>query len=405
MIKNVAVLFYLKKRTNSKEEKVPVYVRITCDGQRAELATGQKIQSKLWNPSEERAKGKTEAVYKLNSALNDVELKINDTIRYLKDCSEELTAEKIKNRFLGKTEKPVMLVDVFKEHNRKVAALVNEEFAPATVTRYETTLKHTQDFMQWKYKISDIRVKQIDHRFISEFEFYLRSVRKCNNNSALKYIKNFGKIVRICLASGWITVNPFLNYKIKIKKVDRPFLSKEELEIMASKSFVSARLEQVRDIFLFSCYTGLAYIDVQKLRRSEIVKGHDGEQWIFTSRQKTDTPSRIPLMPYALSVIEKYRDHPQCEIEDKLLPILSNQKMNAYLKEIADLCNVNKDLTFHIARHTFATTVTLLNGVPIESVSKMLGHTNIKTTQHYARILDLKVGEDMGVLRKKLQSH
>jgi integrase len=176
------------------------------------------------------------------------------------------------------------------------------------------------------------------------------------------------------------------------------------LETMAQKTFVSTRLEQVRDIFLFSCYTGLAYIDVQKLKSSEIVSGHDGEQWIFTSRQKTDTPSRIPLMPYALGVIEKYRDHPQCEIEGRLLPILTNQKMNAYLKEIADLCGIDKDLTFHIARHTFATTVTLLNGVPIESVSKMLGHTNIKTTQHYARILDLKVGEDMGVLRKKLQT-
>ncbi|WPU91857.1 site-specific integrase [Mucilaginibacter sabulilitoris] len=208
--------------------------------------------------------------------------------------------------------------------------MANQEFAPATVTRYETTLKHTQDFMQWKYKINDIRVKQIDHQFISEFEFYLRTVRKCNNNSALKYIKNFGKIVRICLASGWIIVNPFLNYKIKIKKIDRPFLSKEELETMASKTFVSARLEQVRDIFLFSCYTGLAYIDVQKLKRSEIVKGFDGEQWVFTNRQKTDTPSRIPLLPYALGVIEKYRNHPQCEVEDKLLPILSNQKMNSY---------------------------------------------------------------------------
>ncbi|CAM3983695.1 site-specific integrase [Mucilaginibacter galii] len=297
-----------------------------------------------------------------------------------------------------------MLVDVFREHNRKVAALINQEFAPATVTRYETTLRHVVDFMQWKYKINDIRVKQIDHRFLSEFEFYLRSVRKCNNNSALKYIKNFGKIVRICIASGWITINPFLNFKIRIKKVDRPFLSREELEVMAKKTFVSARLDLVRDIFLFSCYTGLAYVDVQKLRRSEIVSGHDGEQWIFTSRQKTDTPSRIPLLPYALSVIEKYRDHPQRELEDRLLPILTNQKMNAYLKEIADLCGITKDLTFHIARHTFATTVTLLNGVPIESVSKMLGHTNIKTTQHYARILDIKVGEDMGALRKKLQT-
>lgn len=404
MIKNVAVLFYLKKRANSKEEKVPVYVRITCDGQRVELATGEKIQAKLWNPDEERVKGKTEIAFKRNRALDDVELKINDTIRYLKDCGEELSAEKIKNRFLGKTEKPVMLVDVFKEHNRKVAALVNQEFAPATVTRYETTLKHVQDFMQWKYKINDIRVKEIDHRFISEFEFYLRSERKCNNNSAFKYIKNFGKVIRICLASGWITINPFLNYKIKIKKVDRPFLSKEELEAMALKKFVSVRLEQVRDIFLFSCYTGLAYIDLQKLKRTEIAQGFDGEQWIFTSRQKTDTPSRIPLLPYALEVIDKYRNHPQCATEDRLLPVLSNQKMNAYLKEIADLCGITKDLTFHIARHTFATTVTLLNGVPIESVSKMLGHTNIKTTQHYARILDLKVGEDMGVLRKKMQS-
>jgi integrase len=258
--------------------------------------------------------------------------------------------------------------------------------------------------MKWKYKINDIRVKEIDHRFITEFEFYLRSVRKCNNNSALKYIKNFGKVVRICLANGWITVNPFLNYKIRIRKVDRPFLNKEELETMALKTFVSPRLEQVRDIFLFSCYTGLAYIDVQQLKRSEIVKGIDGEQWIYTNRQKTSTPSRIPLLPYALSVIEKYKDHPQCEVEDKLLPILSNQKMNAYLKEIADLCAIPKDLTFHIARHTFATTVTLLNGVPIETVSKMLGHTNIKTTQHYARILDIKVGEDMMNLKRKLSS-
>jgi hypothetical protein len=232
MIKNVAILLYLKKRAKSKEEKVPVYLRITCDGQRAELATAQKIQAKYWDPGQERVKGKMDSIIKLNSELNEVELKINDTIRYLKDLGEELTTEKIKNRFLGKAEKPVMLVDVFKEHNRKVAALVNQEFAPGTVTRYESTLKHTQDFMRWKYKIDDIRVRQIDHLFISEFEFYLRSVRKCNNNSASKYIKNFGKIVRICLANGWITVNPFLNYKIKIKTVDRPFLSKEELDTM-----------------------------------------------------------------------------------------------------------------------------------------------------------------------------
>jgi integrase len=217
----------------------------------------------------------------------------------------------------------------------------------------------------------------------------------------VKYIKNFGKIVRICLANGWITVNPILNYKAKVKNVDRVFLSAEELELLATKEFSIDRIAQVRDIFLFSCYTGLAYVDVKKLKASEVVNGVDGELWIYTKRQKTNIASRIPLLPPALRVIKKYKDHPKCVAEDRLLPVLSNQRMNAYLKEIADLCGINKDLTYHIARHTFATTVTLMNKVPIETVSKMLGHTSIKMTQHYAKILDFKISEDMAHLRKK----
>ena len=162
------------------------------------------------------------------------------------------------------------------------------------------------------------------------------------------------------------------------------------------------RLDYVRDVFLFSCYTGLAYVDVQKLKRTEIAVGADGERWIFTKRQKTDTPSRIPLLPFAEAIIKKYQNHEQCIIRDRVLPVFSNQKMNAYLKEIADVCGINKQLTFHIARHTFATSITLNNGVPIETVSKMLGHKNLRTTQHYAKILDLKVSEDMKLLKEKL---
>ena len=193
---------------------------------------------------------------------------------------------------------------------------------------------------------------------------------------------------------------PFVKYKPKVKEVKRDFLNAEELEVMANKKLVSDRVSQVRDIFLFSCYTGLAYADVKKLKRAEIVTGIDGQKWVYTNRQKTDTSSRIPLLPQAMELMAKYEEHPQCVNDGLLLPVLSNQKMNSYLKEIADACGINKELTYHIARHTFATTVTLANGVSIESVSKMLGHTNIKTTQHYAKILDMKVAQDMSKLRK-----
>jgi site-specific recombinase XerD len=184
-------------------------------------------------------------------------------------------------------------------------------------------------------------------------------------------------------------------------EVERAFLSMEEIETMLNKVFVSDRLNQVKDIFLFRCFTGLAYVDVKKLSRKNIAIGVDGDRWIYINRTKTDTRSNIPILPIASYLLEKYKDHPQVINQKKLLPLLSNQKMNSYLKEIADLCGINKELTYHIARHTFATTVTLSNGVPIESVSKMLGHKNLKTTQHYAKILDLKVSNDMQILKEK----
>jgi len=223
----------------------------------------------------------------------------------------------------------------------------------------------------------------------------------CSNNTAVKYIKNFNKIIKICLANDWLDKNPFNNYKSKIKEVERDFLSEEELQAILNKDFKTDRLSLVRDIFIFSCFTGLAYIDVKNLTKSHISIGIDGEKWIYTHRQKTESASKIPIIPITQMIIDKYENHPQSNNQDVLLPILSNQKMNAYLKEIAAICEIEKELTFHIARHTFATTVTLTNGVPIESVSKMLGHKNIKTTQHYAKILDKKVSEDMQVLRLK----
>jgi integrase len=220
----------------------------------------------------------------------------------------------------------------------------------------------------------------------------------------VKYIKNFSKIIKICLANDWLIKNPFSNYKSKIKDVERVYLSEEEIQRILKKEFKLVRLSLVRDIFLFSCFTGLAYIDVKNLTKSHINLGIDGEQWIFTHRQKTESASKIPILPVTQTIIDKYKNHPQSSNQEKLLPVLSNQKMNAYLKEIADVCEIEKELTFHIARHTFATTVTLTNGVPLESVSKMLGHKNIKTTQHYAKVLDRKVSDDMKILKEKFIS-
>ena len=313
----------------------------------------------------------------------------------------DITIENIKNSLSGATKRKRFLISIFEEHNNKIKELLGIEYAPGTYERYQTSLKHTKDFLNWKYNVSDFDIEKIDHSFITDYEFYLRSVRKCANNTAVKYIKNFNKIIKLCLANHWLEKNPFANYKSKVKEVERVYLSEVEIQSIINKDLKIERLSLVRDIFLFSCFTGLAYIDVKNLTKSNISIGIDGDRWIYTHRQKTESASKIPVLPVTQMIIDKYADHPQSVNEQKLLPILSNQKMNAYLKEIAAVCEIEKDLTFHIARHTFATTVTLTNGVPIESVSKMLGHKNLRTTQHYAKVLDKKVSEDMKILRNK----
>jgi site-specific recombinase XerD len=404
MNKTFSLLFYVKKSKAVANGTAPIYLRITIDGKPVEISTKRYADPEKWNPQSQKINGSSEEIKSLNAYLKTVEQQVYDAHHQMLKDKAVITSASLKQKLLGSEERQRMLVPIFVDHNKKIEALLGDEFASGTLERYRTSLKHTIEFLQWKYNVSDIDIKKIDHAFITEYEFYLRSVRKCNNNSAVKYIKNFGKIIRLCIANGWLDRNPFVNYKAKVKEVERVFLVEEELQTLASKVFATERLNQVRDIFLFSCFTGLAYIDVKKLTKANIGLGIDGGKWIFTNRQKTDTRSNIPLLPMAQEILDKYKDHPQCKHEGKLLPVLSNQKMNSYLKEIADLCSINKELTFHIARHTFATTVTLTNGVPIESVSKMLGHKNLRTTQHYAKILDRKVSDDMKLLREKFHA-
>jgi site-specific recombinase XerD len=368
---------------------------------RFEFSTNKSINPDKWSSEGSKVKGTNEEARTINSHLDYLKNQILQAEKKLIKKDISVTSENLKNELFGLTESKRMLVPIFQDHNNKIKELVGKEYAPGTLERYTTSLKHTIEFMQWKYNVSDIDITKIDHAYITDYEFWLRSIRNCNNNTAVKYIKNFNKIIKLCLANDWLDKNPFANYKSKVKEVERVYLTEDEIQSIIEKDFKTERLSLVRDIFLFSCFTGLAYIDVKNLTKSHISYGIDGEKWIFTHRQKTESASKIPILPVTQMIIDKYEYHPQCNNEDKLLPILSNQKMNAYLKEIAGVCEIEKELTFHIARHTFATTVTLTNGVPIESVSKMLGHKNLRTTQHYAKVLDRKVSEDMKILKDK----
>lgn len=399
-----AILFYAKKTKVNSKGLCAIYTRITVNGKRMEFSTGRFIHPEKWSSAGGKVKGHSNEARSINRHLDILKTKIIDIQMEFIHAKIPITAKLFKSKILGEEAKRRMLIPIFEDHNKRIEELVGKEYAPGTLERYKTSLKHTKEFLEWKYKASDIDILKINHAFITDYEFYLRSVRNCSNNTAVKYIKNFGKIIKICLANDWMDRNPFSNYKSKIRTVERVYLTEGEIQKLMEKEFTSERLSLVRDIFLFSCYTGLAYIDVKNLTKSHISIGIDGDKWIFTHRQKTESASKIPMLPVTQIIIDKYKDHPKCIANDALLPIFSNQKMNAYLKEIAVVCEINKELTFHIARHTFATTVTLSNGVPIESVSKMLGHKNLRTTQHYAKVLDKKVSHDMQVLKQKLNN-
>lgn len=403
MSATISIIFFARKSKANSRGEAPIYMRITIQGERFDLGTKRFIAMENWLPEAGRAKGNSEGVRTINSFLEALRAKAFDHQRQILVEGNELTMAEFKSRWQGVSrERTRMLMEIFKQHNEQMEALINRDFSPLTFERYETSFRHTEAFMKWKYNIDDIDIKKLNYEFMAAYEFWLKSVRKCDHNTSMKYLSNFKKIVNICVKNGWLVRDPFFGFKLTKRELDPPFLTQEELDAIASKTFHTQRVGQVRDIFLFSCYTGLAYSDTKKLNRAEIAIGIDGNKWIFTRRQKTDSATRVPLLPPALAILDKYRDHPQCVNNGRLLPVLSNQKMNEYLKEIADLCGIHKKMTTHTARHTFATTVTLSNDVPFETVSKMLGHKNLKTTQRYARVLDKKVSGDMMKLRHSL---
>ncbi|MFP5081264.1 site-specific integrase [Pedobacter sp. JCM 36344] len=403
MSHNYSLHFFLKKPKYYKGGAKAIYMRITVDGGiPKEASIGRMYDPNDWISSVNRARGNSEPARTLNSYIDAIDRKIEQIHTHLKKMGIEISAGSMMNTYLGKGEKQKFLMEIFDDHNKKMEASIGKGFKANTLKGYKSSVIHLTAYLLKDYKSKDIDIRKIDHAFIIGYEFYLRTEKEISDVSVAKYMKHFRKIVNLCLAHRWIEYNPFVFYKNKAKAKDKEFLSSDELNEIANKEFGIKRLDQVKDIFLFSCYTGLSYADVKKLNRSEIKKGNDGKLWIFTNREKNEIASNVPLLAIPKKLMDKYSEHPDCKMKGLVLPVLSNQKMNSYLKEIADQCGITKTLTFHIARHTFATTVTLSNNVPIETVSKMLGHKDLKTTQHYAKVLDAKVGKDMRALEKKL---
>jgi integrase len=401
---NTLVLNFILKRskTNHENGKAPIYLRVTINGVRFEMSTKIFVTTTQWDEASQRIKGRKEEARQTNEYLNNIQTEVQRKFYRYQETEEYITADKFKRFLKGKDKTHKQLLEVFDEVIKTVEAELDINYSIDTVKRYKISVERLRAYINEIHHLDDIPLTDLDYNFAREYDLFLRKTYGCSHNTAMKYIKHLKKVIHRAMLYEYIDRDPFSAYKTAYKDVDRGFLTTEELRTIEEKSFRVTRLEETKDIFLFVCYTGLSYSDLSKLSTEHIVKGTDGELWIIKNREKTGVQSRIPILPQALEILKKYQGHPVCAADNKILPIRSNQKLNAYLSEIAELCEINKHITMHLGRHTFATTVTLSNDVPIETVQKMLGHKNLSTTQIYSRVVDSKIANDMGRLRKKV---
>ena len=396
----LSVLFIIKKAKLLKNGEAPICMRITVNKRVAEVMIKRSIPVDLWNQKKECSKGKDRVATELNHYINTVRAKILQIHRELEIDNKPITADIIKDCFYGRDKVQRSLLEVYAEHNEKCRALIGKEYTESTVTKFDTSINRLKEYIRSRYHRNDIMLAELDGQFIRDFDFWLKTDKHCQNNSALKHLKNLKKVVRIALANDWIKKDPFYGIRFKQEEINVEFLSREELDILMNKEFAIKRLEQVRDIFIFCCFTALAFVDVQQLSREHLIKDNNGALWIRKARQKTNQMCNIPVLSIPQRILRKYEDNAECIKKGVLLPVISNQRMNAYLKEIADLCGIAKRLTTHAARHTAATVVFLANDVSMENVSKILGHSNIRMTQHYAKVLDSSIMREMRNVEK-----
>lgn len=398
-----SLIFYISRTKAKKNGEVPVLMKININGNRVVMNLQRSINPNDWDSARARALGRTNEARIFNEYLETIRVKAHKKFTELLAYTDEVTPQMLRDAILGvKTAKSKQIIDIWQDYVADLFKLIGKEVTRATYQKHSRAMRYFEEFLKKKYQASDVSIKSVNYQMIQQFSIFLKTDKECNHNTTIKFLQNLKTVTRLSIRSGWLLKDPFNGISLTLKEVDRPYLSHEEIERLIAFNSPFDRLNSVRDFFVFSCFTGLAYIDVSKLKRSEIEGNEESGFWIRTRRQKTGGKANIPLLDIPMSIINNYSRLELLRANDPILPILSNQKMNAYLKELADLCGIEKQLSFHVARHTFATTVTMMNGVPIETVSKMLGHKNLQSTQHYARIVDKKVGDDMKLLAAKL---
>jgi len=404
--KSTFTVIFFTRKSRSNNSLLSIYVRITVKGKRAEMSLKRSVPKNQWDNTKNRGRGNTEKIRILNAYLNQVYNKLLECHKELLEEDKVVSSDAIKSRYLGEDDNSKTLKELIAYHNGNMIHVLKA----GTMKNYYTTERYLQKFLRKKKRVKDIYLKQLNYRFITDFEHYLRTYKNSkkelmlSNNGVMKHLERFKKMINLAIKLEWMHKNPFSQFQLKYNKYDRQYLNERELALLESTEFKSERLQKIKDCFVFSCYTGLSYIDVKELTENNIVKGIDNNNWIYTKREKTDEQVKIPILPKAWAILETYRaTHKKGGVMDYLLPVSSNQKTNAYLKEIAKACAIKKNMTFHVARHTFATTVMLSNGVPIETVSKLLGHAKLSTTQIYARVVETKISEDISNLLERFK--
>lgn len=398
-----SVQFIIKADKKDNGGFVPIYAKVFINGSKIELSTFQKVNPLHWDKTKRQLKPNIKTANEVNQFLENFKSRIYTCYSKLIASEEDLTATTFKSKFYGNkiVEKLPKIIEVAEQHNKNFESLIGVKYSYGSFKNYKTTLKYLKEFIPLIYKQKDIELTKVNFNFCEQFYSYLTTEKTCTTNGANKQIQRLKKIINYSIKQGYINFNPMATYTLEFKPVTKIALTQDEVNRLAKMTFSRKTLENVRNAFLFQCYTGISYADVKRLSKKHLHTDDKKMLWIKMERAKTTTYFSVPLLPKALDILEQYKDLKQKG--DLLLPVLSNHKMNSHLKLIQELAKINKNLTTHLARHTFATTITLGNGVPIETVSRMLGHTKLSTTQVYAKVLDNKIANDMEVLKDILK--
>lgn len=399
----MSILFWLYTQKTDDSGKAPIYCRITLEGNRTQFSTAKRVEKKYWNSEANKVNIKSPDAVTINEDLESIKGDLRNIFNQLSATNEHVTGDMVKMKYTGKDQEKKTIMELFKFNH----ALWHEKYkqkkaALKTVQRFATVKIKITRFLQKEYNVSDKPLSSLNSAFAINFQHYLTIHENLIENTINIYLRFAKQVFKLGVAKKWIVENPFRDTKTPYRHPQREILNMNELKTLSTVYLPNKRLDEVRDAYVFACYTGFAYIDTANLTPDNIIIGMDGNKWIKTNRQKTSMPELVPLLPPALEIIEKYKDHPYCVAYNKLLPILSNQKYNKNLKQIATFARIKKNLTTHIARHTFATTILLDNDVPLETCSKLLGHSSIRSTQIYAKVSLKKLSNNMNDLRSKL---